>query len=473
MGAPSRAAVFAGLQRYSTPPAWLLAAGDGQRVGEELARAVPELRSGALALCSCVARRIRLKADGWRVEYEVTVGAPGGQRRCLGLVGSLNPPPPEAAEPSCSIAPLGSPRWRCGLPCLGLALGTRAEDAELPAVALLTDAGSARELLERAIREQATGYESLRIAACAPRIVRYKRGSRCTVIFPLSYHAPRRGWPSLVVAKTYREEKGRNAYGAMRALWASPLAAGDVVGIAEPLAYLDQEHVLIQGPVDEEVTLKELIRERLRDGAAAASGPLVDALHRTGAGLAALHGCGAGYGEPVTLADELAEVHERAARLGAALPGVAGAAEPLLTCVSQLASRVPADPLVPSHRSFRPAQVLLAGDRIAFIDFDGFCQSEPALDVALFRATIKSIGLTMPLDGATARRDRLRELDSLCEEFTIAYEASAPVNRDRIALWETLDLLTNVLNCWAKAKLHRLDGRMLALEAHLQHLVTP
>ncbi|MGH8929193.1 MAG: hypothetical protein ACRDZO_00775 [Egibacteraceae bacterium] len=470
LDAMSRSAVLAGLRRFSAPPAWLLAASDGGRVGEELARAVPELQSGASTLRSCAARRIRLKEDQcWRVEYEVVIDAPGGECRTVGLVGLLDPPGGEAPTLACGASELGSAGWRCSLPRLGLHLETRAEDADLPAVPLLTDPEPARVFLEAAIRHQHD--EDLRIASCAPRVVRYKRGSRCTVVSTLSYERAEPGWPRLVVAKTYRADKGRNAYEAMRALWDSPLASGDVVAIAEPLAYLERERVLIQGPVDEELTLKELIREKLDEGAALTSGALAEALRQTAAGLAALHRCGVVYGEPVTLADELAEVRERAARLGAALPAVAGAAGPLLAAVSELADRFPADPLVPSHRSFRPAQVLLAGGRIAFIDFDGFCQAEPALDIALFRATLKSIGLATLAGRDAARRDQLRDLEILCDLFTDAYEARAPVSRQRVALWETLDLLTNVLNSWAKAKLHRLDGRLLALETHTRRLL--
>jgi len=54
------------------------------------------------------------------------------------------------------------------------------------------------------------------------------------------------------------------------------------------------------------------------------------------------------------------------------------AAELLLDRLEQLARAYPPDPLVPSHSSFRPAQALLYKDQIGFIDFDSFCQSEPA-----------------------------------------------------------------------------------------------
>ncbi|MGH8904404.1 MAG: phosphotransferase [Egibacteraceae bacterium] len=477
MAAPSRSLsqskVLAGLRLLSTPPAWLAAAVDPNRVQAELASAVPEFASGALTLWSCEPERLRLKDDSgcWTCAYEATVSTPAGELRSVSLAGTLHPPGrPEPAHASGRFSAAG---WQCSLPALGLFLYTRPADAELPAVGLLTDAEKARVMLERSIRESAPAYADLRISSCTPRVMRHKPGSRCTVAYTLRYppEAARRGWPELVVAKAYHEDKGHNAYAAMRALWDSPLSAGDVAAIAEPLAYLESDRVLVQGPVAEEQTLKELLQAALSERTETTAEALTWALRQSGAGLAALHRCGVDYGEPVTLDDELAEVREIAERLAAPIPAVAEAAIPLLTLVEKLAAGCPPDPLAPSHRSFRPAQVLLAAGRIAFIDFDGFCQAEPALDVALFRTTIKAIGLGTPLEDEAARRTRLAQLDTLCDIFTDAYTDHASVSSERVALWETLDLLTNLLNSWAKIKLGRLEGTLLALEARVERLL--
>ena len=96
---------------------------------------------------------------------------------------------------------------------------------------------------------------------------------------------------------------------------------------------------------------------------------------------------------------------------------------------------VPAGPLVATHRSFRPAQILVDHDDIAFIDFDGFCQSEAGLDLALFRTTLCDLALRaltkddVPLD-AGERRECEVELDELCATFLAGYEE---VGRDHRA----------------------------------------
>jgi aminoglycoside phosphotransferase (APT) family kinase protein len=130
---------------------------------------------------------------------------------------------------------------------------------------------------------------------------------------------------------------------------------------------------------------------------------------------------------------------------------------------------------LPSHRSFRPAQVLLHKGEIGFIDFDGFCQAEPALDLALFMVKIKHIALTKPgedeevaLMDETTRLARLAQMETICERFLSEYEKYAPVSRPRIMLWEALDVLSLVLGCWTKIKTWRLDNTIFMLERLLQ-----
>jgi hypothetical protein len=63
--------------------------------------------------------------------------------------------------------------------------------------------------------------------------------------------------------------------------------------------------------------------------------------------------------------------------------------------------------------------------------------------------------------------ERLAVLDGLCDLFTDEYAAVAPLSRERVALYETLDLLTNVVHCWIKVRPERLAGSMIALEKHV------
>ena len=68
-------------------------------------------------------------------------------------------------------------------------------------------------------------------------------------------------------------------------------------------------------------------------------------------------------------------------------------------------------------------------------------------------------GLSIGLDDVRTPADK--------PEILAEYERHAPVSRQRVALWEALDLLTVVLRCWTKVKPRQLGNAILMLEAHL------
>jgi hypothetical protein len=467
-----REAILAGLRQFMDVPAWLGPAGQPEPVRAALERHVPDFASGALALQDVAVKRMRLKKGqgGWTGQYEVRVAAPAAAPRTVMLFARLIPPDLPAPQAVLSQAPFGSVEWRCYLPELRLELQTQPEDPALPALPLLTDPVQARALLERGIRACSPAYADISIQACAIKHLRYKPGSRATVVYALDYapeHADR-AWPPIVVAKTYSGSKGQNAYDGMAALWASPLSRGHIVTIAEPLAYLPELKVLVQGPIFEEQTLEDMLKVAVSSGTPAALAQLDEYMRKTATGLAALHQSGVSYGETISWEDELAEVREVVARLAGMIPQLAGAAEPLLTHLEAVAADTPPDLVRPAHRAFRPAQVLIHQGTIGFIDFDGFGQSEPALDLSRFLRKTKALGLdALKESGGTDQAAHIAQMEGICNAFLAEYEQHTPVSHQRIALWETLDLLTLVLYCWTKIEPGRLNANMRLLEHHL------
>jgi len=465
--------LWSGLERLRRLPDWLVAAADPGRAAAALRRHVPELAAGRVTLAGCDPWRFRLKGPTWDVLYRLALDEPGRGRRVVDLFGLVHAPG-QAPPASAPAAPLGAPGWRCALPELGLDLGTVPADGGLPALADLRDPERARALLEAGIRACSPAYADLRIARCRPLLLRCNPDSRATLRCQLGYppQAAGRGWPEVVVVKTHRGDKGRNAWEAMRALWDSPLGgSGGEVRLAEPLAWIPERRVLVQGPIPAERTLTQLLRRSLRLGTPAALDELRSALDRTAAALAALHRRGPRHGTARTLDQELDEAGRVAARLAGPVPALAGAAGPLLARLAALAAGTPADPDGPAHRSFRPGQVLLRDGGIGLIDFDGFCTAEPALDVALFRADLKDTGMLVRLDGPPGRDRDLAmaaRLEELADLFLDRYARHAPVSPRRVALWEAVDLLTCVLHSWTKVQPRRLATSRLLLERHLR-----
>jgi len=466
-------AVLTALQGLATIPGWLSAFMEPGRLAASLRRAVPELADGRLTLIDCIPQRLRAKDDQWLARCQVTVAAPDGSRRDVVMVGWVVPPtedvPPGPIPREPGVA-FGEPGWDCYMADIRLWLQVQPSDAALPALPELVDPVAAAQLLGRCLA--GAGHSGVQVLGCTPRVVRYKPGSRCTVVYQMRYRdgTDTAGSTPLnpLVAKTHAGDKGQVAWQAMTALWGSPLARGDVVSVAEPLAYLPEERILVQGPVPGERTLKELARLALADGSPAALTELRADLGATARGLAALHQSGARYGRAATLSGELGEVGEVVNRLSHTLPRVTAAAAPLLHRLEALDAVVPADPLVTAHHDFRPAQVLINSGRVGFIDFDGSGMAEPALDLGRFRAKLRDIGVSTPAPGGrplegTSLAERLESVDELCEHFLAVYQEHATVTPARVVLWEAVDLFTALLHAWTKVRLLRVGPRLTLL----------
>ncbi len=477
----THAALWDGVRQFAALPAWLEAATTPETFCAALARMVPELAIGDLKIQECDIGHVRIKRDVWTGVYELKLAGPGGGLpRVVVLRGTIYPPgqaAPEQPDSGATQVGFGATGWRAFLPDLRVQLEPAKPDAALPSLPILTDPEQARELLEQSIRAAAPEYHDLRLQSCAPKIMRYTPGSRCTVLYRLHYPAglaDGRDWPELVVAKTYKGGKGKHAYAGMRALWDAPFRRTGGVTLAEPLAYLPDLNVLVQGPIREEQTLQEMIASAVRAGTPAALDELYGFVRKSAAGLAGLHRSEVRFGAVRTWEDELAEVQSVVDDIASAVPPMAAAAAPLLASLETRAAAQPADPVMTAHGTFRPGQVLIYRGAIGFIDFDSFCQAEPALDLSLFLRRTKDIVLgahDQADGGAASERDRTRLLaqaDAICEVFLAEYERHVPITRERVALWEALDLFTLVLHSWTKVKPERLRNAMFTLEQHLR-----
>jgi hypothetical protein len=466
--------ISAGLRRLATLPDWLRAALDAQLVAGALRQQVPEFAAGALRLRGCKIKRLLLKDDDgrWSGTYNLTIEEPGaGAKRAVALRGTLTAPRLRQGNggEQHEISAFGAEGWRCVLPELGLELEPELPDTALAAMPQLTDPEQARALLERSIRERTPAYADMRIVNCTPEVLSYKPGSRCVIRYHLEYppELAERGWPATVIAKTYRKDsKARNAFDGMQALWSSPLASGESVAIAEPLAYVSELKLLVQAPIAEDLTLEDMLKSALRAGTPEHMEELYGYMRKAAAGLAAFHHSGARHGEPVALEDRFPEIRTLIGRLMVAEPELGHAATPLLRRLETFAAAHPAGILVPTHGTFNPEQVLIHQDRIGFIDFDDFCMAEPALDVGLFCSAIRDTGMGALDDdaGRQAREARLAQLDAICDVFVAEYAAHAPIERERVALWQALDFLRNCLHYWTKAKPAEPDTPTLVLE---------
>lgn len=473
-------AALADMQHFAALPSWLAQAAQPDRVSDLLKRRISTLASGELTLEACKISGLRLNTTThmWSGVYTFTLRTPA-QRQILSLQGTVFPPGQRAPKRAHTTdAPLGSPGWHAYLPELRLELAIQPTEPDLPILPQLTDPDAARALLEQAMRQGEPAYRDLRLAACSAAVLRHHAGLRATVRYQLAYSADlaaTHAWPAVVIAKTYEGDNGQHAYDGMRALWHTPLASAEDVTIAEPIAYLPDLKLLIQGPVPEDQLLKTLIEAAMREPVPTILAELDAALHKTAAGLAALHRTPAPTSAAYGWADELADVRHFAGNLAAAVPELAGAATALLVWLDVHAAASPPDPPVFAHGTFRPNQVLLHQGHVGLIDFDSWCWAEPALDLALFLTSIKDIGLSV-MSKATQHAEgshvdvtaHTARVEAICDAFLTAYAMLMPVSRQRVALWEALDTFTLVLRSWDRVKPVRLANMLFLLDRHMR-----
>ena len=479
------------LAPFAELPDWLAAPMRPDRLEESLRRHVPELTDGTLTLLSCRADQLRAKEDQWLARCRVTLTTPpttadtdtdtdtgtDGQTREVVLVGVLHHPHQGDPDPlPHTQARFGEPGYQVWLPDLRLHLAQEETDPGLPSLGDLTDPHASARLIETMLRQG--NHPHAHITTSTPTIARYKPGSRCTIVYDLTYDPPAPTLPNPVIAKTHQGDKGAYAHQAMTALWNTHLSHGHHVLLAEPLGYLPHDRILLQGPVPEDQTLKELCHHAFTTTDPHLLDTLRTHLTATAHALAALHTSGATYPGSVTFADEVAVTRTLLANLSHSVPELASWAEPTLSHLESGDRSVTADAEVSSHNSFSPAQVLLHPGVPAFIDFDSAAMGEPAMDIGRFRAGLRCVGVPALGKHPEGYRDdllqqRLTLMDDICDQFLADYQAHAPVTTQRVLLWESLDLLTSMLHTWTKGRLEKVVPRLATLRHQLGHPLLP
>ncbi|MGH3473596.1 MAG: hypothetical protein ACRDOT_01635 [Aeromicrobium sp.] len=468
------AGIKAGLDALAQPPDWLVAIEDLTRLRADLERTIPELASGELRLVACKFKRAHVENGTYislcRLRIE---DGDGGSAYDVDVHGVLVLPWMDAPSAPATRSAFAELNWHCFLPDLRWEISVEPTDTALPAMPSLTDPDLSRALLEGAVRATRGDLADIEIAGCTPVVMRYREGRRCTIRYELEYATGRRAhWPAGMIAKVYEGDEGRGTFEAMTALWASPLRESSTVTIAEPLAFISEQSVMVQGLVPGDRSMKEHIKTVFAGGLETGVAALASPVRKAGRGLGELHTSGALVGPVVMWEEQVAAVRHAGDELASVVPHLADAMESLVGRLETLGEVEPAGPLVPTHRSFRPAQILLDHNDIAFIDFDGFCQAEAGLDLALFRTTLGDLSLRalevddQPMSVQEQAACQVR-LDELCGIFLAGYEEVAEYSPERLALWDALTSAKDILDCWRKIKFEHLERRMRFLHHKL------
>jgi Phosphotransferase enzyme family len=275
-------------------------------------------------------------------------------------------------------------------------------DRAMPSLAEALDPVEAERQLQRRLPRLIGEDGSLRLEAI--RVGRYKPGRRCMIEYDVTVE--RRQLPPervSVLGKVRVHRFGKSGFRLLDALWNAGFQSdsADGVSVPEPLGTVSKFRMWVQRKVPG-VAATELLAG---DEGEALGARIAEAAHK-------LHGAGVPPERRHTMADELAVLDERLSSLAAAEPSLTQRLERVLDACRRLGVATPANAPRGIHRDFYADQVMVDGSRLHLLDFDLYCDGDPALDIGNFlghvtEQSLRTLGDAAALaavEGATEER---------------------------------------------------------------------
>lgn len=322
-----------------------------------------------------------------------------------------------------------------------------ARDPALPTVALALDPHEAQRQLGRRRLPRLTGPDGFaRVRAI--RVTRHKPGRRCVIEYDLEVE--RAEMPPervTLVGKVRVARFGLSGYRLLSAFWDAGFdaASPDSISVPEPIGAVAKFNMWLQRKVPGECAAELL---------AAPNG--VDLARRIAEAAHKVHRARVPAAGRHTMADELRILRECLARVAQAEPGRARRIDSLLAACERLAIGTLACAPVGIHRDFYADQVMVDGARLYLLDFDLYCEGEPALDIGNFIGHVTEQSLRV-----FGRPDALADRDvALQDRFA---ELAGEELRAAVTTYATLTLARHVYLSTLFPERHRFTGALLEL----------
>jgi hypothetical protein len=307
-------------------------------------------------------------------------------------------------------------------------------DPTMPSLVPALDPEEAQRQFDERLRHLADPGGSLTLRKI--RVSRYKPEKRCVVEYDLEAARPGASpEPFTLLGKVRAGRFGKSGYRLLRALWEADFRsdAPDGVVVPEPVGTVSRFRMWLQRKAPGRVATELL---------AGPGGP--DLARRISEAAHKVHAAGVPTERRHTMADELRILHERLPRVADDEPRRARRVDRLLAACDRLGAAVPEPAPRGIHRDFYGDQVLVDGGRLCLIDFDLYCEGDPALDVGNFAGhvtehALRALGDPEALaDVERAMEDRFVELSGECEATRFAVRAYATLTLVRHVHLSTL-----------------------------------
>jgi len=298
-------------------------------------------------------------------------------------------------------------------------------DVSMPFLAQALDPTLAQRHLAEGCRNWAKRPEI--IALQGIRVLRHKSGRRCLIEYQVSAPDSPAG-SVLLLGKVRAKGLDRKCFELMQTLWRGEFGclSGDGIRVPQPVGIVPPLQMWLQTKVPG-VPATELL--------AGAEG--VSLARRIAEGIHKLHQLNLPGPRIHRISDELRILRERLTQVAQARPAWSGRIEKLLSDCERLAATIPEPVLRGIHRDFYPAQVLVEGRDLYFLDFDLSCQGDPALDVGNFLGHVIEQNFRLSNDPHA-----LRDSETALKERFL--ELSGTVSRSAIDAYTTLTLVRHI-----------------------------
>jgi aminoglycoside phosphotransferase (APT) family kinase protein len=300
-------------------------------------------------------------------------------------------------------------------------------DREFPMVRLALDPVVVRKEFKRRLPRLA-GEEGL-VQLNAIRVTRHKPGRRCVVEYDVCVERPEAPpEPVTLVGKARARRYGKADYRLLDAIWHAGFQSGspDGVSVPEPIGVVPHFQMWLQRKVPGELSASALLKP---EGVTLAA-RIAEAAHK-------LHRASIRTGRRHGMQDELGILHKHLPSVVRARPEWAARLERILAASDRLGAAVGEPRCCGIHRDFYSAQVIVDKARVWLLDFDLYCQGDPALDIGNFLGHITEQGLRLFGDaGALADREKAME-----DRFV---ELSGEATRPAVHAYTTLTLVRHI-----------------------------
>jgi hypothetical protein len=415
------------------------------------------------------AQSIFLDGDCCVVRYELEVADTSGRVRPALATGRVYADPGRAAAYAAErLAPLADQvRGRQEVAAftdpvavideLGMTVQVFPVDGELPTLVQATDPAVAARALGELLAS--SGHADDEIVACSVEPVHYNRRHRCMSRYHLDLAG---GRSSVLYGKVSNDGAGARTPGIVDGLRTT--LPGAWFALPECLGFDAGLQLVVLTEIPGIPQVAQLIRARLGGDPAPVAGlTLEDAVDACGRIAAALHGSGLRLGPLRPFEEQLASLRAELAPIRRITPELGERLARQLELVETSGAATAGLPLCQSHGDFTYTQLIFDGPRSGLVDFDTFCQAEPAFDLGRFLAYLrfaetKARGL--------AGTQRVELIEQLAQRFTTAYtRAGGAVEAlARVDAYEAISLIRQAAHSWQNLKGARLDHVLTVLD---------